>query len=67
MTTGQMTTWRERLLALQDRLKDVQNEVDPVEACKTMQREFGDEFPVPEKKETAEPKRRAVTSSGVSA
>lgn len=67
MTDDQMTTFRERLIALRDALEAVRKEPDPIAACKRMQSEFGKNFPVPSKEETAEPRRRAVVSSGVSA
>lgn len=67
MTTGQMTTFRERLIQLRDRLDEVVNELDPVEACKLMRKEFGDEFPVPDKGDTGQNRGRATSTSGVSA
>lgn len=67
MSEGQMTTFRDRLVQLRDTLDKVASEVDPVEACKLMVKQFGDEFPVPAKADTAESRRRAITSSGVSA
>lgn len=67
MTPGQMTTFRERLLQLRDRLDEVTNDPDPVRACELMRKDFGDDFPVPEKSETAQRLGRAVSSSGVSA
>lgn len=67
MTDGQMTTFRDRLVQLRDALDKVANEADPVVACKAMRKEFGDEFPVPEKQDTGESRGRAISSSGVSA
>lgn len=67
MTDGQMTTFRDRLVQLGDRLDDVTKEPDPVVACQTMRKEFGDEFPVPEAEETGQSRGKAITSSGVSA
>lgn len=67
MTDGQMTTFRERLIQLRDRLGDVTREPDPVRACELMRKDFGDDFPVPDKKNTARGGGRAIASSGVSA
>ncbi|RKH52689.1 nucleotidyltransferase [Corallococcus sp. AB050B] len=67
MTDGQMTTFRERLTQLRDRLEEVAKESDPVEACKLMRKEFGEEFPVPDKDETGEPRGRAISYGGISA
>lgn len=67
MTDEQMTQFRDRLLELRDVLDEVTQEVDLVAACKALKKHFGDEFPVPDKSETAEKRGRAVVSSGVSA
>lgn len=67
MTDGQMTTLRERLEQFQKRMDVATNEADPVEACREMSKEFGNEFPVPEKEETADRRGRAVTTPGQSA
>lgn len=67
MTDSQMTTFRERLLKLRDVLDEAGAEADPHEAAKLMQKELGDDFPVPEKEETAQSRGRAIASSGVSA
>lgn len=67
MTDGQMTTFRERLIQLRDRLDAVTGEPDPVRACQLMRQDFGREFPVPDKKDTARSGGRAIASGGVSA
>lgn len=67
MTTGQLTTFRERLLQLKECLANVASEPDPVAACTLMQKHFGDKFPVPDKADTAKPSGPAIASSGVSA
>jgi len=67
MTDGQMTTFRDRLTQFRDRMDQVMKETDPVEACKLMRKEFGEEFPVPDKGSTGQGGGRAVISSGVSA
>ncbi|OJT23603.1 hypothetical protein BO221_16510 [Archangium sp. Cb G35] len=67
MTDGQMTTFRKHLLQLQDRLDEVTNEPDPVRACQLMRKDFGDDFPIPEKNVTGQIGGRAIASRGVSA
>lgn len=67
MTDKQMGTFKQNLTKLRDVLDEVEREEDPVEACKTMQRLFGDRFPVPAKEETAQPRGPAISSGGVSA
>lgn len=67
MTVGQMTTFRERLTQLRDRLDEVANEPDPVRACQLMRQDFGEEFPVPDPKDTGRSGLKAVVSSGVAA
>ena len=53
MTENQMKTFREKLGNLRDALKEAQNEDLEDEACKFLRKQFGDEFPVPNKKDTA--------------
>lgn len=67
MTEGQMSTFKMRLEKLREVLDAVAAEVDPVEACTRMQKQFGERFPVPDKPDTAQSGGRAITSSGVSA
>ncbi len=65
MTNKQMESFKNKLETLQSVLKDAEKEVDPVESCKKLKDELGDDFPVPEKKDTAESKSKgpAVVSS----
>ncbi|PJW18891.1 nucleotidyltransferase [Geobacillus sp. WSUCF-018B] len=58
MTNKQMETFKEKLEKLLTALQEAKSEVDPVEACKTLQKQFGDDFPVPEIEETGERKDR---------
>ncbi|MBT3255210.1 MAG: nucleotidyltransferase [Deltaproteobacteria bacterium] len=60
MTESQMKTFKEKLEDLKDALIDAQNEDLEDEACKLLKKQFGDEFPVPEKKDTA----RKVATAG---
>ena len=67
MTDAQMTSFRDRLVELRDALAAATAAADPVAACERLQAQFGKEFPVPPKEETAQPRGRAVSSAGVSA
>jgi len=53
MTESQMQTFKEKLEELKNALVDAQNEDLEEEACKKLTKQFSDEFPVPEKKDTA--------------
>jgi predicted nucleotidyltransferase len=53
MTVHQMDTFNERLEAFRDALKRASDEDVKEEACKILRKQFGNEFPVPEKKDTA--------------
>jgi hypothetical protein len=61
-----MAIFKERLESLKNALEDAKDMVDPVEACKLLRKYFGDDFPVPEKKETAEVRNRAFSYSSSS-
>ncbi|MCY1077818.1 nucleotidyltransferase domain-containing protein [Archangium lansingense] len=67
MTTGQLTTFRERLVQLQEGLDKAAREPDPVVACELMSKHFGDKFPVPDKTHTGQRGGPAIATSGVSA
>jgi hypothetical protein len=67
MSNGQMTNFKEKLESLHQVLKETIEEADPTEACKLLQKQFGDDFPVPEKKDTAEKRSKAIVSSSASA
>ncbi|MEM7557223.1 MAG: cyclic GMP-AMP synthase DncV-like nucleotidyltransferase [Cyanobacteria bacterium P01_A01_bin.84] len=67
MTDSQMTSFKEKLESLQTALEEAITEADPTEACKLLQNQFGDEFPVPEKKDTAKKCKKAIVSSSASA
>lgn len=53
MSENQMPLFREKLEGLRNALRDAKAEELEDEACKLLQKQFGDEFPVPEKKDTA--------------
>lgn len=66
MTDVQMGEFKAKLEALFKALRDAASDADPHTACKTLAREFGEDFPIPERQATARPQRRAITSSGSS-
>lgn len=63
MTDSQMEQFEEKLKKLRDALRDALDDVDPVQACKRMRKQFGDDFPIPEKKDTARRTPPPVSSS----
>lgn len=67
MTVKQMGVFKEKLIKLKDALIYAEGVSDTHAACERLQLVFGEDFPVPEKKETAISHPPAVTSSGNSA
>jgi hypothetical protein len=67
MTGEQMTTLREKLEALRDALSAAYDEDLPEDACKLLNKQFGDDFKVPAKAETAKAVAPPVISTGHSA
>ncbi len=63
MTDTQMTIFKEKLEKLRDALQEARDETDPHESCKILRRQFGEDFPVPEIKETAQRRGPAIISS----
>ena len=53
MTETHMQTFKEKLEELRDALRNADNEDLENEACKLLQKQFGDEFPVPKRKDTS--------------
>lgn len=66
-TAAQMKNFKERLESLRDALRDAYDEELPEDACKILKKQFGDDFKIPEKAETAKAVARAVISTGNSA
>lgn len=66
-TAAQMKNFREKLESLRDALRDSYNEELPEDACKLLKKQFGGDFKVPEKPETAKAVSAAVISTGNSA
>jgi hypothetical protein len=67
MADLQMTEFRNKLVALNNALQEAKNEADPVEACKILRKQFGDDFPIPEAKETAQRHGRSIVPGSGSA
>ncbi|MCL5960660.1 MAG: nucleotidyltransferase [Chloroflexi bacterium] len=67
MTNAQMADFNARLQKLLDAIEAAQEEADPVEACKLLRGQFGDDFPVPPKEETGQKRGPAIISSSGSA
>lgn len=66
-TAAQMKNFKEKLEALRDALQKAYDEELPEDACKLIKKQFGDDFKVPEKSETAKAVAPAVISTGNSA
>lgn len=66
-TATQMKDFKERLESLRDALQNAYDEELPEDACKVLKKQFGDDFKIPEKAETAKAVAPAVISTGNSA
>lgn len=58
MTDIQMTDFKDQIEALLTNLEEVKNEAEVVEQCEKLKDIFGDDFEVPEKKDTAKKQNR---------
>lgn len=67
MTSKQMEAFETKLTELRDALNDALDEVDTRKACQLLQAVFGDDFDVPEEKDTAKPTPVPVTTHSQSA
>jgi hypothetical protein len=67
MSRAQMEKLKEKLEALRDALSDAYDEELPEDACKLLNKQFGSDFKVPEKQETAKAARTPFISTGNSA
>lgn len=67
MTKAQMETFKLKLENLRDALQDAYDEDLPEDACKLLNKQFGDDFKVPEKAATAKAVVAPVISTGNSA
>ncbi|WP_284213692.1 nucleotidyltransferase domain-containing protein [Comamonas jiangduensis] len=66
-TAAQMQNFKDKLAALRDALQEAYDEDLPEDACKHLKKQFGDDFKIPEKSETAKAVSAAVISTGNSA
>lgn len=64
MTKAQMDTFKLRLESLRDALSDAYDEELPEDACKLLTKQFGSDFKVPEKAETAKSVAAPVIHTG---
>ncbi|MEX2375641.1 MAG: nucleotidyltransferase [Dehalococcoidia bacterium] len=67
MTQRQMEEFEKKLERLLEALNYAVDEVDPHDACKELCRVFGDDFPVPDKSDTAKRHSAAIVSTSGSA
>jgi hypothetical protein len=67
MTDIQMTKFKKKLENFRDELVEAQSETDPHEACLILQKEYGDDFPVPDIEETAQKRKGPAIVSSSSA
>lgn len=67
VTDQQCEEFKKKLESLRNALAEAEQEPDPHEACKILQRQFGDDFPVPTKEATAEVRKKAVAGTSESA
>lgn len=67
MTDGQCQTFREKMERLKSSLEEAKAEADPHQACKILQKEFGPDFPIPPKEDTAQSRRKAMVGTSESA
>lgn len=66
-TAAQMKDFKERVESLRDALQKAFDEDLPEDACKVLKNQFGEDFKVPAKAETAKAVAPAVISTGTSA
>ncbi|MGF7535123.1 nucleotidyltransferase [Bacillus mexicanus] len=68
MTDKQMSTFKEKLETLLKALEEAKEKTDPTDAAQVLKGQFGDDFPVPERPDTAKKSAaRAVIPSSESA
>ncbi len=63
MTELQKNSLNDKLKELKNTIQEAINDADPYSACEKLQKAFGEEFPLPDKKETAQKCTPAITSS----
>ncbi len=67
MSDKYMAQFKEKLQKLAVALDEASKEADPVEACRKLQKFFGEDFPVPEKDDTGEERGPAIITGSQSA
>jgi hypothetical protein len=67
MSDLQMGEFQAKLETLGGGPRAAADDTDPHTACKTLARQFGPDFPVPDPDDAGKPQKRAITSSGSSA
>jgi hypothetical protein len=67
MTNNQMESFEDKLKRLKEVLDFASDAVDPYDACSELEKQFGGDFPVPEKKETGKIHAPAIATSANSA
>jgi hypothetical protein len=67
MTDNQMTNVYDKLGSLQNALKEAKSEVDPVKAAELLEKQFGDDFPIPPKPATGKTQSRVISTHSDSA
>lgn len=67
MTNAQMETFKDRLTELRDALVAAEADDLPEDACARLQKQFGPDFPIPQKSDTAKSVRAPYVSTGTSA
>ena len=66
MSDNYMTDFKEKIDDLVDDLEAVKSETDEVEQCKMLSKIFGDDFPIPEKKNAAKKQMNFIPSTSAS-
>ncbi len=67
MTDKQMEVFNEKLVVLKNALFDAKNETSDVDACKALEKLFGDEFPIPDEDTEKQSAVAPVVVTGTSA
>lgn len=67
MSDEQCKHFKSKLDDFKVALEDAYDETDPHEACKTLKKQFGDDFPVPAKQSTAQSRSKAIVGVNESA
>lgn len=67
VTDVQMEDFKSKLTKLRDVLNDADSEADTHEACKLLQDQFGEDFPVPPKSDTTKKSATPIAVPGLSA